>query len=177
MQLKSLMFSAAFAAMISGGANANILYDFYVGAAAGIGGQTSFIDGHANTDTAQSYGAVVGLDIPLIRIEAEYNYLTANENSMQLGLIDAYLKMPAGILQPYVGAGVGLMFAGDFDLGDADTTTAYQAMAGITINTVVLPFHVDVEARALYVPDAISIANDTHDVLHYEGRVKLRYVF
>jgi histidinol-phosphate aminotransferase len=60
---------------------------------------------------------------------------------------------------------------------DIDDAVAYQGMLGITFDIPVIPFNVDVEGRVLYASDLFEYATEKHDLLQYEGRVKLRYVF
>ena len=179
MKLKSIGFlTAATLLLAAGNANANLLFDVYAGATAGFGGATVSIDGHHNSDAAQSYGAVLGLDIPLVRAELEYNYMTAGDLKMHAGMANAYLKMPTLLIQPYLGAGIGMIFDGDAGHGvNVDTTMAYQGMLGLTFDIPVLPFKIDAEARALYAADIFKVANEKADVIQYEGRIKLRYIF
>ena len=94
----------------------------------------------------------------------------------------AYVKVPIPVVKPYIGAGVGYMFDSKYepakDLSvDIDDTMAYQGMLGITLDLPIIPFDIDVEGRALYVPDMIEVAGKESDYVQYEGRVKLRYVF
>lgn len=152
MKLKSAGFIAAATIMCTAAnANANMLFDVYAGATAGLGGQTVFVDGDHVDDSAQSYGAVVGLDIPVFRFELEYDYLTAPDVDMHLGMINAYAKMPLPMVKPYLGAGVGNVFSGKINNGpDVDNTIAYQAMLGLTFALPVLPFNIDAEQDVPY---------------------------
>lgn len=179
MKLKSAgVLTAATILLAAGNANANMLFDIYAGATAGFGAASVFADDHTSTDAAQSYGAVFGIDIPMFRIEAEYDYLDQKDIDLHLGMVNAYIKMPLVIVSPYLGVGVGAIFGGDAPHGiDIDTTAAYQGMLGLTFDVPVLPFKIDAEARALYAPDFYTVANIEPDVLHYDVRVKLRYVF
>lgn len=166
----------------AGAANANILFDIYAGATYGIGGYTVFIDDKHISDSSMSYGAVLGMDIPLFRIELEYDYLDTDDASMNLGFVNGYFKIPTPILKPYIGAGIGYTFSSKYEPKgmtkiDIDDTIAYQGMLGITLNLPVIPFNIDVEGRVLYTPNMFEIADTTPDLLQYEGRVKLRYVF
>jgi len=159
-------------------ARANLLFDPYIGATAGIGGVTTFADGDSHSEMAQSYGAILGLDIPIFRVEAEYDYLNDKDITAQIAMGNVYLKMPTPLVAPYIGAGVGAIFDGDAGHGtDMDTTAAYQGMLGLTFNIPILPFKIDAEARALYAHNAYSTATDDVDLLHYDIRAKLRYVF
>lgn len=158
-------------------ANASLLFDIYAGATVGVGAATSFVDGKNHTKSSQSYGAVVGIDIPVLRMELEYDYLNTELAKMHLGMINAYLKMPTALVQPYLGAGIGNIFGGDADGIDLDKELAYQGMLGLTFDIPVLPIKIDAEARVLYAPDIFNMNNIKPDILHYDARVKLRYIF
>lgn len=179
MKLKTVSILTALIVMSAGSANANLLFDIYAGGTIGVGAATVFADDHAHTDNAQSYGAVLGIDIPLARVEAEYNYLNHQDMNMNVAMLNAYLKMPTAFVQPYIGAGVGMIFDGDVDNTNIniDDKMAYQGMLGLTFDIPVLPLKIDAEARALYAPDIYKIDDIKPDVLHYDARVKLRYIF
>jgi len=179
MKLKSAGLLAALIVSASTAANANMLFDIYAGGTIGVGAATMFADDHARSDSAQSYGAVLGIDLPLVRIEGEYDYLSHKEMDMNVAMLNAYLKMPTALVQPYIGAGVGMIFDGDVDNTDIkiDDKMAYQGMLGLTFDIPVLPFKIDAEARALYAPDIYKIADIKPDVLHYDARLKIRYIF
>ncbi|MDE5615734.1 MAG: P44/Msp2 family outer membrane protein [Alphaproteobacteria bacterium] len=179
MKLKSAaFFTAAIMAFMTADAHANLLFDPYIGASVGVGGATTFIDGDTHSEMAQSYGAVIGLDIPFVRIEGEYNYLNDKDITAHTAMANAYLKMPMILISPYIGAGVGAILDGDAGHGiDIESTVAYQGMLGLTFDLPVLPFKIDAEARAFYAPDAFSAAGEDADLLHYDIRAKLRYIF
>ena len=182
MKTKSLGLVFAASMLTMGAANANLLFDIYGGATYGVGGYTVFADGNHVSHSAQSYGAVLGMDIPLFRIELEYNHLDADATNMNIGFVNGYFKIPTPVIKPYIGAGVGYTFSSKYDIAphvhhDIDDTLAYQGMLGITLNIPVLPFNIDIEGRAVYIPDMVKIDNSTPDLLQYDGRVKLRYVF
>jgi len=159
-------------------ANAGMLVDLYAGGTFGSGGMTVFNDKDKISDTSTSYGAVFGIDIPVVRVEAEYNYLNGKDVNMSLGMLNAYLKMPATVIKPYLGVGVGTAFGGKYaDTIDIDTTAAYQGMLGITFDLPQLPVKFDVEGRAVYVPDIIEVMTIKPDMLNYDLRLKVRYVF
>lgn len=163
-----LKYTVLFAILFATNANANILADLYLGGTIGVARQNIFIDGHTVSGNAQSYGAVLGLDIPLFRFEAEYNYINADEN-LNVGMLNAYVKLPGASLVPYFGGGVGTVFSGTYN----ESNIAYSGMIGITIDTEIMPFKFDIEGRALYSNDLF----DNADLLHYEIRAKARYVF
>lgn len=157
----------------AGAANANILFDIYAGATYGIGGYTLFADDNDISKSSQSYGAVLGMDIPMFRVELEYNYLDSDALTASLGLVNAYFKLPLPVIKPYIGAGIGYTFDTKYSSIETEDTMAYQGMLGATLNLPVLPFNVDVEGRVLYAPDIMPDI----DLLQYEGRIKARYVF
>lgn len=178
MQLKTIGFLTA-AAMLSVPANAGIVIDLYAGLQVGAGAQTFFADSESQTDSASAYGAVLGVDIPLIRAEGEYNYIMGKDSKLHVGMLNAYLKMPSTVIMPYIGVGVGSVFGGDAtDNITVSTTAAYQGMLGITFDIPVTPLKFDIEGRALYAPNLYSVGDNTEpDLLHYDARLKLRYVF
>lgn len=156
-------------------AYAGTIADFYIGAVAGLGGQTIF-DKQNNTNYSKAYGAVVGVDIPVLRIEAEYNYLDSKDLNTNSAMLNLYAKMPSAIVMPYIGGGVGMVFGGNHDI---DSVIAYQAMLGTTIDTEIMPLKFDIEAHTLYAPDIYTndITNKTPDILQYDIRAKVRYIF
>ena len=179
MKLKSTIIPIVAAiAMTTVDARANMLFDLYAGAFVSAGAATHFIDGNADTYAAQSFGAVFGLDIPVFRIELEYDYLNAEHSRMNAGMVNGYFKMPSTLVHPYLGVGMGATFAGRAP-GDAQTkdSVAYQGMLGLTFDVPVLPLKVDGEVRALYAPGAYVVNDDNAHILHYDARLKLRYIF
>ncbi|MBE6460053.1 MAG: hypothetical protein E7009_03675 [Alphaproteobacteria bacterium] len=183
MKLNSIAFLTTTAIILScGTANANLLFDVYAGATAGVGASAKFIDDKYHEHSAQSYGAVFGLDIPLFRIEAEYNYLNGHDTTMNLGMVNAYFKVPTPILKPYFGAGLGTTFDSKYEpsVGSSitmDNAITYQGMIGLTLDLPVIPVKFDVEGRVLYANNVYEIANEMVDIMHYDARVKLRYIF
>jgi hypothetical protein len=158
-------------------ASAGVAWDLYAGATVGAGAATAFVTGERDTDMAQSYGAMFGVDIPLLRFEAEYNFMNDDNVKMHLGMVNAFFKMPSTVIKPYAGVGVGTIFSGDFGGLDIKTKPAYQGMLGLTVDMPVLPVKFDVEGRVLYSANVIKVNNINPDVLHYDLRLKLRYVF
>lgn len=183
MKLKTLSFlTLASVLSVSAPAYSNMLFDVYAGGTYGIGGYTLFTDAQDISKSVQSYGAVLGMDIPMFRIEVEYNHMEADDASLNLGLINAYFKLPTPVVKPYIGVGIGSTFDSKYEVSstmhiDLDDAMAYQGMLGITLDVPVIPFNVDIEGRVLYAPDIYSDAYTSNDLLQYEGRVKLRYVF
>lgn len=179
MNIKSFSILAALSVMLAtGAANANLLFDIYAGGTYGMGGYTALHNDKDVSHSANSYGAVIGMDIPLFRIEVEYNYMDSDNFSLNTGFVNAYFKLPTPIAKPYIGAGIGSTFDSKYEQKNApsvdiDDTLAYQGMLGLTLDIPVIPFNIDIEGRVLYAPDILP---DT-DMLQYDGRVKLRYVF
>ena len=174
MKLNHIIVAAAVVMAGGANANANLLFDAYVGATGGLGGVTLFTADHGHGYGAQSVGAIAGFDIPLVRLEAEYNYLNTRDTSANIAMANAYLKMPSPLISPYIGAGAGMVFDGDANI---NSTAAYQAMIGLTFKMPVLPLKLDAEARALYSHDVVQTADSDMDMLHYDVRAKLRYIF
>jgi hypothetical protein len=180
MNLKKLTGIVTLASVLgfASDASAGVAWDLYAGATIGAGGVTSFASGSKNnTDMAQSYGAMFGVDIPLLRFEAEYSFMNDDKVKMHLGMVNAFFKMPSTVIKPYAGVGVGTIFGGDFGSLDIKTKPAYQGMLGLTVDVPVLPVKFDVEGRVLYSANVIKVSNISPDVLHYDLRLKLRYVF
>ena len=182
MKTKTLGFLTTAAIMLTAGAaNANLLFDVYAGGTFGIGGYTLFADKNESFSST-TYGAVLGMDIPMFRIELEYNYLDSDDATLNMGFVNGYFKLPTPVVKPYIGAGIGTTFSSEFTpvahtTINIDDTIVYQGMLGVTLDIPVVPFNIDVEGRVIYASDLIEYMNDTADVLQYEGRVKLRYVF
>ena len=179
MKLKTSIILCSVLAGTAAPAIANPIWDLYAGATIGVGAETVFTNDKNETNSAQSFGAVFGIDIPLLRIEAEYNYLKESDTHAQLALANAYFKIPSAVITPYFGAGAGIMFEGKNNEANIkfDRKMAYQGMIGVTLDVPVLPFKFDIEGRALYIPDVVKVAGEKPDVLHYEARAKIRYVF
>lgn len=182
MKLKSAVLLTAFSTLfLTAGANAGMLIDPYLGVTVGAGGAAIFLQDQTVTENAQSYGAVIGMDIPLFRIEAEYDYLNNNVLFMNTGMVNAYFKIPSAVIHPYIGVGAGIAFDGERkELSSIKTKDdmIYQGMLGLTFDLPVIPFNIDAEARVLYFPDAYTaVAGNEPDILHYDLRLKLRYVF
>jgi len=179
MQLKTSIILCLIFGTISGPALANSVWDIYGGLSFGVGAQTFFMDNDSETRSAQSFGAMFGIDLPAFRFEAEYNYLNSSDSHASVAFANAYFKMPATVVKPYLGLGVGIEFAGKNDKhsADFDTAAAYQGIFGATIETPRLPVKFDIEGRAIYIPDVCEIGDTNPDLLHYEGRIKVRYAF
>ena len=159
---------------------ANSAFDLYAGVSVGVGAQTLFGGGRNETNTSQSFGAMFGLDIPMFRTELEYTYIGTSDSHANIGFVNAYFKMPSTMIRPYMGFGVGLMFSGEENIRynkSLDTKPAYQGMLGLTIDVPKLPFKFDIEGHAIYIPDVLRFGSERPDILHYEAKIKLRYIF
>ncbi len=178
MKIKSFgILTAAMIMASAGAANAGILFNFYTGGTYGIGGYTLFSDQDIS-HSSQSYGAIFGVDIPLARFELEYNYMDSDNTTLNIGLVNAYLKLPTPVIKPYIGAGIGTTFeSSKFNNIEIQNTVAYQGMLGITLDIPAIPFNIDLEGRVLYASDLFKVATNEYDLLQYEGRVKIRYMF
>jgi hypothetical protein len=127
------------------------------------------------------------MDLPIFRVEAEYDYFKTSDMNTNAAMLNVYAKMPSTIIQPYIGGGIGMVFGGEQKITknsienkfDIDSTPAYQAMLGATIAILAVPIKFDIEGRALYAPDVYSIdGTDTKpDMLQYNIRAKARYIF
>lgn len=178
MKLKYASILTILTIAISGApAHAGALFDLYAGATIGAGAATVFVNDDNDTHSAQSYGAVVGIDIPVFRFELEYDYAHPDNANLHLGMINAYAKLPTPVINPYLGVGIGNIFGGKAGEIDIESVMAYQGMLGITFDVPVLPIKIDAEGRALYAPDLYNIDGISPDLLQYELRLKLRYIF
>ena len=183
MQLNSKIFMASILTVLATGvASANPVVDVYAGGMVGAGGATIYQDSQHLSKAANSFGAVLGLDIPLLRIEAEYNHLTNDLFNTNDAMLNAYFKMLSTMIHPYVGVGVGSVFGGHYNVEDTKydikSAVAYQGMLGLTFDILALPIKFDIEGRALYAPNFIDNGTTSKpDMLHYDARLKLRYVF
>ena len=185
MKLNYTSFLTAATLMVAAtNANAGLVWDIYAGGTAGYGSMVMLIDNnddsHTSDHTAQSYGAIFGVDLPVVRFEAEYGYLTSDRVDMQTLMGNAYVKLPGlVIVNPDLWVGVGMVFDADTDYYpvEFDSAIAYQGMLGATLNIPALPFKIDIEGRALFTPEIYSKHNVEVDAVQYDARVKLRYVF
>ncbi len=165
-------------------ANAGVMADLYVGGMVGAGGQTLFTRDNNQTDSAMLFGANLGIDIPLFRLEAEYNRLHSADLDTNTGMVNAMFKVPSTVIQPYFGIGAGVVFDGKHKPAEnveynITSSAAYQAMLGATIDILALPIKFDIEGHALYAPNIYEIKaiNATPDLLQYNVRLKMRYIF
>lgn len=183
MKIKSfIILVTAFIALTAGTANANLLFDIYAGGTFGVGGNTIFVNDAKISKSSQSYGGILGFDLPFVRLEGEYNYINGDKLAINLAMANMYFKLPTPVVKPYIGAGIGTTFDSKYEPSDITTidikdTTAYQGMLGVTLDLPVIPIKFDIEGRVLYAQDIYKVIDDKAKFLHYEGRVKLRYVF
>lgn len=168
-------------------ANAGTWTDFYIGGMVGVGGQTMLAEHKNETDASQMFGGVIGMDLPIFRIEGEYDYFNSSDLNTNAAMLNLYAKMPSTVILPYIGAGIGMTFGGKQEFTEngvkteysIDSTAAYQAMLGATIDILKLPLKFDIEGRVLYAPDIYKIeaTNTKPDMLQYGVRAKVRYIF
>ncbi len=179
MNLKKSIVPALCTMLCFGGAQASIL-DLYIGATGGMGSERYMVDGPMADDfseSAISYGAVMGIDIPVIRLEIEYNHVDTDVLKTNMAMGNVLFKLfPSIIVTPYIGFGGGMQYGGSFKESnvDVDENWAAQGMLGLTFAVPATAMKIDVEGRAVYMPD---VYEDNLDALHYEGRLKLRYQF
>ncbi|MBO4583381.1 MAG: hypothetical protein J5714_04995 [Alphaproteobacteria bacterium] len=180
MKLKTSIILCSLITPVVTPAIANSVFDLYAGVSVGVGAQTMFGDGRDVTNTAQSFGAMFGIDVPMFRTELEYTYIGESDSHANIGFANAYFKMPSTAIRPYLGLGIGVMFSGEENEKynkKFDTKPAYQGMLGVTIDVPKLPFKFDVEAHAIYIPDVLRFGTERPDIFHYEAKIKLRYLF
>lgn len=181
MKINSLSLISIVSVLTCASANAGVMADFYVGGMLGAGGQTLFADHHNETDASQVFGAIAGMDLPIFRVEAEYDYFNSSDLNTNAAMVNVYAKMPSTIILPYIGGGVGMVFGGNQTIDSVeyniDSTSAYQAMLGATIDILAVPLKFDIEGRILYAPDIYKIDNATPDMLQYGVRAKARFIF
>lgn len=186
MKINSLyLISVASVLSCIANANAGVMADFYVGGMVGVGGQALFTGNKNETSVSQMFGGVAGMDLPIFRVEGEYNYLTSSDIKTNAAMVNLYAKMPSTVILPYFGAGIGAVFGGNHTVNADNTetkhninsTAAYQAMLGATVDVLKLPLKFDIEGRVLYAPDIYKFENTAPDLLEYGVRVKMRYIF
>ena len=157
-----IFLCAILATTVAETASASQPIDIYAGAMIGAGGATMYFDDNHKNNAAQSFGAVFGI-------------------STNDAMLNAYFKMLSTVVHPYIGVGVGSVFSGNIDIQDTKydikTSVAYQGMLGLTFDISALPINFDIEGRVLYAPNFAEFAGEKPDMLHYDARLKLRYVF
>lgn len=182
MNLKKSIVPALCTMLCFGGAQASIL-DLYIGATGGMGSERYIVDGPMAavvddfTKSAVSYGAVMGIDIPVIRLEIEYNHVDTDFLKTNMAMGNVLFKLfPSIIVTPYLGFGGGMQYGGTSKDSSVDVNEnwAAQGMFGLTFSIPATGMKIDAEGRAVYMPD---VYEDNLNVLHYEGRLKLRYQF
>ena len=190
MKINSISLISVISALsVASVANASVVADFYIGGMVGAGGQTLFTSDKHDSTTSRLLGAIAGVDIPVFRIEGEYNYIDSESLDTNAAMVNAYFKVPSTIIMPYIGAGIGTVFGGKHERTNTTTgittrydihsTAAYQGMLGATIDILAVPIKFDVEGRILYAPDIYKITeeNATPDLMEYNARIKMRYIF
>jgi opacity protein-like surface antigen len=130
-----------------------------------------------------SFGGMIGIDIPVFRFEAEYNYMIGKNMSLSVGMVNGYIKwLPTPIVKPYVGFGIGKVLGGKIrgDIDRApDASIPFQGMIGLQIEIPATSLSVDVEGRAMYIESVYNMPIVGRDIgaLQADLRVKIRYVF
>jgi len=150
-------------------AHAGIVIDFYAGLTGGMGTMWA----NSDSGSAQSYGAVMGIDVPLVRAEAEYNYLRRRNLNAHIGMLNGYIKAPFPVVKPYLGGGVGQVFGGTLNNENLNSVAAYQMMLGLQIEVPASPLIVDAETRVLFAHDIVPGV----ELTQWDARLKLRYMF
>ena len=185
--MKKILCALSFA-LSAAAANAGPL-DFYVGGVGGVGNGVMITPRHSAIDhaahPAHSFGAVAGIDIPVFRVEAEYNYMTTDAVNLHAAMINGYVKfLPTPIVKPYVGLGIGKVVAGELDGGDkVKKSGAGQGMLGLQFGVPTLPLFIDLEGRIFGAnkiwATTVPLSSDEKSVgfLQYDIRAKLRYIF
>ncbi|MCL2017818.1 MAG: hypothetical protein FWG80_03560 [Alphaproteobacteria bacterium] len=169
---KTTLYSLIFALCVSG-AHAD-LFDFYTGVTGGIGHAFANDFSHKG----YSFGTVFGIDIPIFRTEIEYNYIHGERGASTInahaGMMNGYIKLsPTPIIKPYIGGGVGSIFAGSIAKENINASIAYQAMIGVQLDFPFLPIFTDIETRVLFAENVTPDSNFTR----WDARLKLRYQF
>ena len=86
-----------------------------------------FADHKNETDASMVFGAIAGMDLPVFRIEAEYDYFDAKDFNTNAALANIYAKIPSTIILPYIGAGIGMVFGGDQTFTNSGIETKYKS--------------------------------------------------
>jgi opacity protein-like surface antigen len=190
--MKKLILALA-AVLAAGGARAASI-DIYAGGFGGYGASVTFMPAGTTRPSSitdlkkpgQSFGAVAGIDIPVVRIEGEYDYISSENVSLNAVMANIYLKMPTPVVKPYIGAGFGTTFGGKIDADavggqkiEFKSSMAFQGMAGLQIGIPVTSLFLDLEARAFYAPGIYEfpVVDKKIGFLQADLRVKLRYAF
>jgi hypothetical protein len=166
------------------------MLDFYAGATAATGYGAVYLPGSLpNADKnlfgdAQAYGVAVGLDIPVFRIEGEYDYLASKHVGLHALLANIYWKLlPTPIVKPYLGLGLGMVAGGTVKLPSgsmgAQSSPALQGMLGLQVAIPLSSLFADIELRLLYADDIYTYSGTDWSVgyLQSDVRAKLRYAF
>ena len=178
--MKKILAVSVLAALVSQPGAAVI--DFYVGGTASVGNSISIRPEMSNLEeSARSFGAVAGIDIPFLRLEAEYNYITAQDIHLHAAMGNLYFKLlPLPIITPYIAGGVGQVFSGTADGMSVGNSMAYQAMLGITVDVPIMSMAMDIEGRVFYADNIFTLPSPIDrgvGFLQYDVRAKLKYVF
>jgi opacity protein-like surface antigen len=154
--------------------------DIYTGVMVGQG--TAFADDYAHG--GGSFGGMLGISVSTFRGEIEYNYIYGRRSAGKVfaydskikahsGMLNGYILMPTPMIKPYIGAGIGSVFAGEISNQDISPRMAYQGMVGLQLKVPFLPLFADVETRVLY---SGRVTQD-YSLTQWDGRLKVRYAF
>ncbi|MDR3208940.1 MAG: porin family protein [Rickettsiales bacterium] len=187
--MKKTLLSIIFGLLLAPAAHAGVLIDFYAGAFGGMGENITYIPAGTTLPSAKdlrksgkSFGAVAGINIPLVRIEGEYDYISAKNLNLNAAMANVYVKLlPTPVVKPYIGIGAGMTFGGKIDTNVLDVkfekSKALQGMLGLQVEIPLTSLAVDLEWRVLYAPKVYEIVGKEIGFLQSDIRAKIRYVF
>ncbi|MDR1071111.1 MAG: porin family protein [Rickettsiales bacterium] len=185
--MKKTLLAAVCGILFAASARAGLV-DLYVGATGGLGNSVTYIPSGSLPNakdlvkSGKSFGAVVGIDIPVVRIEGEYDYITAKNLNLNAAMANVYIKwLPTPVVKPYIGAGAGMTFGGKIDSPILDvkfeSSSAFQGMIGLQVDIPATPLMFDLEWRAMYAASVYEIVGKKVGFLQSDIRAKVRYVF
>jgi hypothetical protein len=178
---KSLLSLAVLGAAFAASNADAFVVDPYLGVSAGLWGEVKPEGGESLS--MNTFGAQFGLDIPFVRGEVEYNYVSTSELTTNAWFINAYLKPMPGlpIFTPYIGGGIGSLFGTKLDIMpslDFDAAAAYQGMIGTDVSILAIPVDFTAEFRVVYSPELKAEKfGALEDLVITEFRVKASYQF
>ncbi|MHA1540102.1 MAG: outer membrane protein [Alphaproteobacteria bacterium] len=137
------------------------------------GSQTGFDDGYI-------YGAAAGMELGIIRAEAEIFKKTNDFNNVS-GEIDyttvmtnAYFDfgLPLFPITPYIGAGVGYtdVEVSTADINDSDQVTTYQVILGAEASIPGLPFDITADYRYVDSFEDATVTDNAGDQINIDTK-------
>jgi len=177
--MKKLICLSAALLLAFGAAEASLL-DIYGGVTGSVGNSVTFLpraDGGKFKEHSNSFGAVVGVDIPLLRVEGEYGYMAGKDLGLSALMLNGYLKAPIPYVKPYAGVGIGSVLGGKVGGDDAKASSALQGMAGIQFEIPKTSLFIDFEGRLFYAFAVREILDHDIGFYQYDWRMKVRYAF